>query len=286
MSDVSSSTLNPSQMNHNDKPCHQRRRVCFSTETDDICYLRDVPPSSAMTDKERDSAWYTYEDMIQMKEEAKIVARRLRVVVSSKTSSNPPHSINDVKQARQDDLRRRLDEEYPLDFTSSSPAAIGENSSETFRGLELRIFIGRQVKKSFVARKIMKYQRKYKLVIAIATRNGHPNIRLLTEVLSNKLGYVSAKCSRWARARALVTGQSDFKVAYEQSENALSLSSLGQLSQIPWKRKRTDNFSSPAAKFEMTRCNKKQACNAHTPTGVFLIPNDGVGRDIIPVNVF
>merc|ERR1712176_123518 len=94
-------------------------------------------------------------------------------------------------------------------------AAMEEDSNETYRGLELRIFIGRQLKKYIADRTIMEYQRRYKLQIALAAKNGDPNLQILTEIASKRLGYVSAKCSRWARDMALATGEMDFKAARE-----------------------------------------------------------------------
>jgi len=230
------------QMNHKDDHCRRGRRVCFSAEADDICYLSDVAPASAMTSEERDSAWYTYDNMIHMKEEAKILARRIRDMAGRERSATPPLFADDGEQVYQNNLKRRLDEEYPLDFTTSLSAAIEENSNETYRGLELRIFLGRQLKKYFAARKIMEYQRRNKLLIAIAAKNGDPNIRYLTEIASKKLGCVSAQCSRWARDIALETAQSDFKGVYEQSENASPTSSFEQLSYFPSKRQRTNKI--------------------------------------------
>jgi len=233
MSGASNSTISPIQQT--------RRRVCFSTEADDVCYLRDVAPASTMTNEERDSAWYTYENMIDMKEEAKILARRLRDVAGRKRSSTPPLLTDDGAQFCENDLKRRLDEEYPVEFTTSLSAAIEEDSNETYRGLELRIFLGRQLKKYCAAREIMEYQRRNKLLIAIAAKNGDPNIRFLIEIASKKLGYVSAQCSRWARNVALETAQSDFRGVYKQYENILPTSSSDQLSQFPCKRQRTNH---------------------------------------------
>eukprot|EP00555_Chaetoceros_dichaeta_P005338 CAMPEP_0198269906 /NCGR_PEP_ID=MMETSP1447-20131203/43092_1 /TAXON_ID=420782 /ORGANISM="Chaetoceros dichaeta, Strain CCMP1751" /LENGTH=280 /DNA_ID=CAMNT_0043961691 /DNA_START=236 /DNA_END=1078 /DNA_ORIENTATION=+ len=279
-----STTINPPamcvEMKQNNKRCHRIRRVCFSTEADDICYLPNVPPASSMTNKERDSAWYTYEDMIHMKEEAKIIARRLREVANITTSRTPPLSNDDgTTPTRQNDLKRRLDEEFPLDFTTSSSAAIDEDSNETYRGLELRIFLGRQLKKYFAARKIIEYQRKYKLIIAVAMKNGDPNIGLLTEDLSKKLGYVSAKCSRWARDRALVTGHSDFEGVYPQSKNVLPISSFKQLTQFPHKRMRSNEF-------EINGSHKKMNYDSTKQKGGCVVPFDGIHHDILPVNIF
>lgn len=263
MSNVSYSEHGQSKMIRIGNPCDQRRRVYFSTEADDICYLRDVAPASMMTDEERDSAWYTFEDMTQMKEKSRILAQRLRVVINNKTSSTPPLSDDDVTQSREKKLKRRLSEKYPLDFTSSSSAAIEENTNETPRGLELRIFVGRQIKRYDAAHKILEYQRKYKLMIAIAAKNRQPNIRLLTEDFPKKLGYISARYSRWARDMALVIGHSDFKGAYEQLENPMPASSFEEWNRFSFKRKRTNDPSSLVDEIEINSCSKKQIFNLH-----------------------
>jgi len=197
-----------------------------------------------MTNEERDSAWYTIQDMILMKEEANIIARRLRTVAGRKISPKP--SLLSSDGTRTDKcIFNRLDEEYPTSFPpqSSATAAIEDNANETFRGLELRIFIGRQLKKYIAARTIMEYQRRYKLKIAIAARNSDPNLELLIEVASKKLGYVSAKCSRWARDKALATGESDFNAVREHMDDSFSTSCFEEKMQISLIRKRTSGFS-------------------------------------------
>ena len=45
--------------------------MSFSPEADAIVYLHDVAPASTMTNEERASAWYTFEDMLHTKEQAK-----------------------------------------------------------------------------------------------------------------------------------------------------------------------------------------------------------------------
>lgn len=282
MSSASNSTRRQSRMSDTNKLCQRKRRVCFSTEADDICFLKNVPPASTMTTEEKDSAWYTYEDMVQMKEKAKILAHRLRLEVCRKTSSTPPLSDDDDTQTR----KRRLDEEYPLDFTTSSSATIGDNINETYRGLELRIFLGRQIKKYFASRKVLEYQRKYKDMIAITVKNGDPSMRLETDFISNRLACVSAKYSRWARDMALLTGRQDFKSAYEQLKNPILASSFEQLNQSPSKRRRTDDFSSSVGSFEIKCCSKKQIYGSHKPTGNIFIPIDGMRCDMLPVKIF
>lgn len=225
----------------------RKRQVCFSTEADDVFYLKDVAPASTMTNAERDSAWYTTEDMIHMKQEANMLARRMRTVAGMTFSSKRSlsgHSDCDGTKGDKHNLRR-LDEEYPTNFPpqSSAAAAIEENSNETFRGLELRIFIGRQLKKYIAARTIMEYQRRNKLKIAMAAKNGDPNLQLLIEVASKKLGYVSAKCSRWARDMALATGESDSKAVREHVNDSFPTSCLEEGDQISLMRKRMNGFS-------------------------------------------
>jgi len=268
--------------------CCNKRRVCFSTEVDDIFYLRDVAPASTMTDEERDSAWYTNEDMIHMKEQAKTLARRLRSVAVTKTSLSKIVSDDDGTTTREETLKRRLDEEYPTNFPPqySHAAAMEDNIDETYRGLELRIFLGRQLKKYIAARTVMEYQRRNKLKIAIAAKNGNPNITHLMEVASTNLGYVSAKCSRWARDIALVTGQSDFHAIHEQMDNTLSTSVLDQPKQYPLTNKRkTETFTS-AGDFQMNMPRTKRMLNPQQPVRSFFGPIDGMRCDALPVNIF
>lgn len=269
--------------------CCNERRVCFSTEADDIFYLQDVAPASVMTDEERDSAWYTNEDMMHMKEEAKALARRLRSVAVGKTSPTPSISGGDGIATHEETLKRRLDEEYPTNFPPQSQysvaAAMEENMNETCRGLELRIFLGRQLKKYIAARTIMEYQRRNNIKIAIAAKNGNPNIRSLMEVASKKLGYVSAKCSRWARDMALVTGQSDFQAIHEQLENPLSTLLFEQKHQYPLTNKRNNESCTSVGNFNMNMRHKKRILNPQPVRG-FFVPIDSMRRDALPVNIF
>jgi len=255
-------------MNQNDKSCHCRRRVSFSIEADDICYLRDVAPSSIMTNEEKESAWYTYDDMIRMKEEAKTLARRLRINAGRRTLSTPPRSDNEGVWSCINNPKQRLVERYPSDSPPS--ATTKEKISEDYRGLELLISQGRQLKKYIAALTIMEYHRMYKLKIAIAIEHGKPNVWLLTEAASIELGYVSAKCSQWARDLALVTGHSDFKGVYEKSETPLLTSSVEQLLQLTLKRKRKDVAVNSVEEFKMNRHTKRQIVDAkrsiHTST--------------------
>ena len=69
-----------SKIKENNKNCHCRRRVQFSTAVDNVCYLRDVTPSSMMTKKEKKSAWYSYEDFGNMRADARELALQLRKV--------------------------------------------------------------------------------------------------------------------------------------------------------------------------------------------------------------
>lgn len=254
-------------MKHNNESCHRRRRVCFSTEADDVRYLTDVAPSSIMTNEERDSAWYAYDDMIRMRKEAKILGRQLRIDASRCHSSPPPLSDDDGAPSRENNLKRRLDEtaceRYPSNFPIS--AAIEDKTSEDCRGLELQIFQGRQFKKYIAARTIMEYQRRYKRTIAIAAENGDPNLRLLTEAASIKLGRVSVNCSQWARNVALVTGYSDFKDVYEKCEAPL-------LVQHSLKRKRKNIVTRLEGEFIMSRYNKKHIGDAKSIPGSFARP--------------
>jgi len=247
-------------MYQNDESYHHRRQVSFSTEADDICYLRDVAPSSTMTNEERDSAWYTYDDMVRMRERAKTLGRRLRINAGRLTLSTRPRSDNDGARPCINNLKRRLDERYPSDFPPST--AIEEKISEDCRGLELLIFQGRQLKKYIAALTIMEHHRRYKLKIAIATGHGDPNVRLLTEAASIDLRCVSAKCSQWARDVALVTGHSDYESVYEKRETPLLTSSVEQLLRLTLNRKRKGVAVSSLEGFKMNRHSKRQIVDA------------------------
>lgn len=239
------SALAQSREKNNEKGgCKRKRKVCFSAEADNIFYLRDVAPASAMTDEERYSAWYTNEDMIYMKEEANILARRLRIVASGKLSPNPSLVNSDGATTDKSNLKR-LDEVYPTHFPPhlSAAAAIEDNANQTFRGLELRIFLGRQLKKYLTYRTIMEYQHRNKIKIDTAAKNGDPNLRILIEGASRKLGYVSAKCSRWARDMALATGRSDFETVHEHVGESFSMSCGEEEKDLTLVRKRTNEFS-------------------------------------------
>jgi len=163
--------------------------------------------------------------MAHMKEDAKLLARRLRDVVNVKQP--PPHTAtatttsSTTNSTPQSELKRRLDEEFPLDFTPFSSAALPlllnlPHSHETHRGLELRIFFGRQLKKFLFLRKIVELQKKQTLLLreARAKGLGQMEVAELEESLRRKLGGWSAKGSRWARDRALLAARDDYNDVY------------------------------------------------------------------------
>jgi len=272
MSNASISSQSQSKMYRDDKSCHRRRQVSFSTEADDMCYLRDVAPSSIMTNEERASAWYTYDDMICMKNEAWALARRLRINTRRSTLSTPPLSNDD--RSCTNIMKRRLDERYPSNLPPST--GIEEKNSEDCRGLELLISQGRQLKKYIAALTIMEYQRRYKLKIAIAVEQGDLNVRVLTEAASISLGCVSAKCSQWARDVALVTGYSDFKSVYEKCETPSLASSVQKLLRVALKRKRQDVIASSVEEFEMNRHSKRKIFDTKSSSDSHISPIDRI----------
>jgi len=205
-----------------------------------------------MTDEERDSAWYTNEDMILMKNDANVLARQLRSVSGRRIS--PDRSLSEGNSTASEKCSlKRLDEEYPTNFPpqSSAAAIFEERANEAVRGLELRIFLGRQLKKYIAGRTIMEYQRRNNLKIALAAKNGDPNLRLLMEIASKKLGYVSAKCSRWARDMALATGQSDFQAVYESVNDSFSTLCFKEDKELSLARKRVKELSETVAHKKM-----------------------------------
>jgi len=270
-------------MNRSDKYCRSKRRVCFSTEAD-IFFLWDVAPASTMTNEEKDSAWYTNGDMIHMREEARISARRLRIIVDRMTSSPPPFSGEDESQTCGSDLNRRLDEQYPPNFPPST--VINDDTDETCRGLEFRISPGRQLNRYIVASSIMTYQRRNKQKLAIAVKNGKPDIQFLTEIASINLGSVSAKYSRWARDVAIVRGKSDFEAVYGKTDTLFSISSFELLDRSLLKRKRTNEFAYQVEGCELNMQDENQLFDAHTSSGNCCIPIDRIRCNRLPFNAF
>jgi len=234
------------RMDMNNKYCgrHRRRRVHFSTAVDDIRYLTDVVPSSMMEKKEKESTWYSDGDMINMRAGAKALAKRLRTTAGSSrfVTSRPPLFDGDGARLCEGNLKRKLGcvPDYPV-----------ANEDDDGRGLEILIFQGRRFKKYIAARTIMECQRKNRLNIAFAIEYSNPNIRLMTEAASLKLGYVSTKCSQWARDVALMTGYLDFRDVYEKNETPLPMS-FEQLYQLPIKRKRTNVTASSAGEIAIS----------------------------------
>jgi len=159
----------------------RKRKVCFSSQADNVHYLKDVPPASALTTKERDSIWYTNNEMIRMKSDAIKLARKIRMG-RKKSLMNSQGESNTIED-------------------------------ET-RGLEPIIFLKRQVQKKIALQSIMECQRKIKAKILIAAMNGDPNLYLIMEAAPRKLADVSAYCSQWSNLIALAMAQSDFENVY------------------------------------------------------------------------
>lgn len=232
-----------SKTKEDSKNFRRRRRVQFSTAVDDIFYLRDIVPSSMMTKKEKKSVWYSYEDMDNMRADAKELALQLRKVAYK---SDP----------------------------SSLPVDNG-------RGLETLIFQGRQFKRYIAARTIMECQRKNKLNIAVVTKYRNPNTQLLAEAAALKLAYVSIKCSQWARNVALMTGYSDFEGVNTIDETRFPKSSIERLCQLRRKRKRTHETAYSVGEIETIRCNKKKITSTKNLTHSLSIPISMIRSNIL-----
>jgi len=259
--------------------------VCFSPEADDIVYLPNVAPASTMTNEERASAWYTYEDMLHMKEQAKTLARRIRSTTTARTATSSPTTVTTPDETtigteRQADSKRRLDEEYPTNFPPQS-AAIEEIS----RGLELRIFLGRQLKKYIAARAFMEHQQKHKRMIDDAEKSGDKDMRSLRERASDRLRDVSRKYSLWARNAALEAGLADFKAIQGQDVGECGPVLSKRVEGYMLSRKRRSTTSNSGIDFDMAVFRKKQMIGAQQATDGCFIPIDGMRRNI-PVNIF
>lgn len=236
-------------MDMNNKYCgrRRRRRVHFSTAVDDICYLKDVVPSSMMEKIEKESTWYSDGDMINMRAGAKAFAKRLRMTAGSSSfvPSRPPLPEGDGARLCKGNFKRKLG------CVPDYPVANEDDGGDDGRGLEILIFQGRRFKKHIAARTIMECQRRNKLNIAFAIEYSNPNIRLMTEAASLKLGYVSTKCSQWARDVALMTGYLDFRDVYDKNETPLPIS-FERPYQLPIKRKRTNVTASSAGEIAIS----------------------------------
>jgi len=188
-------------MNSNNKP---RKVVCFSTQDDIFHY-------SSPTNEEINSTWYSSNDMLRMKKEAKNLAHRLHAILASsdKICETAETKIMKLKQ-RQPLLRIK-----PNRIVNDKSTSLIKGSVDECRGLEFHIFTERQMKNQIAIRTIMRYQRMFKARIAIAKKTGDPNLKkLVEEVAPEALRIISSKCTRWARNVAFETGKVDFEEAY------------------------------------------------------------------------
>jgi len=211
----------------------RRKVVCFSTQPDSICNFRYSPPTEEemnannkpkvvrfsthddifhckdlhLTNEEMKSIWYSNNDMIRIKKEAKNSARRLRAIFKSSDSIFENEEIEVINQ------RKKLSHTKLNRIVKRTSLMTG--SVDESRGLEFHIFTERRMKNQIAMRTIMKYQRIFKSKIAIAKKTGNPNLRkLVEEVVPEALRIISSRCTRWARNIALEDGKLDFKEAY------------------------------------------------------------------------
>jgi len=188
---------------------NHKHSVCFSKKPDHTCSLKGAP----LTKEEMGSIWYTADDIIKMRCEAKVLARKIRKMLTAESTSPPPLTKEESGQQSSSPSTSKLLnlETYPLPMSASI---------DDFRGLELRVFVKRQLKKEIAKQMIMKCQHKIKEKLSIATKTGNPNLHLLVEAAHKKLRVISAKCSRWSREMALTVGKNDFECAYDNMQNS------------------------------------------------------------------
>jgi len=187
-----------SSINSN-KRLRTTRRVCFS-ESDSISYSTEKP----ITVEEKESLWYTINEEIQMKTEAKLLAGKCRLMLETQNAVPSSSSSSNKKRKLSHDVHQNSSS------TSLSPITIQECIDES-RGLERLIFRQRQYHKELNEKTIIKCQESIKRKIDIETKMGDPRLEILKELAPIKLGLISAKYSKWSRDVALATGRFDFE---------------------------------------------------------------------------
>ena len=100
------------------------RRVSFSTESDSISYSNEIRP---LTVEEKNSLWYTTNEEIRMKTEAKLLAGKCRLMLETQSA---------VTSSSSNKKRKLL---YQNSSSSLPPITIQECIDEC-RGLERLIF--------------------------------------------------------------------------------------------------------------------------------------------------
>lgn len=176
----------------------RKRKVHFSTKPDDINHDH----SSPLTMEEKKSIWYSVDDTNQMKRQAKLMSKNIRLMLERKaTQSMPQHNLEKAK-------KKNNEEKCP---------SIIEGSVDETRGLEYFIFARRRFEKEKATRMILEEQRKLKIRKIIAAKNYDANLYELIKNSHERLALVSADCSQWAKDLALATGKLDFEDLHESN---------------------------------------------------------------------
>jgi len=185
-----------------------KKHVSFSAHPDDICLNNDEP----LTNEEIKSTWYSNDDTIRMKYNAKILAQKFR-------RSTVVTEISDNSQSSEQPLM------LPRRFNNDNNESLSEEGSvdNECRGLENIIFLKRQVKQVIATHAILKCQRKIKSRIAIAKKHADPKLKVMVATADRTLGIISAKYTRWSKILAFVTGKFDYEAVYNVPRNSLYL---------------------------------------------------------------
>jgi len=225
------------------------RKVNFSNEpVTTIHHLPNVPSASSMTPTEKQCQWYTHTELTQFRDNAKSLALQICIL------KNNDFMQTALQQSAQCDKNDML----------PNKQRIGGNSNEFLnfvqthaRGLELRIFAKRQLKKHFAKKIILECQRQIKIKIHMAEQQNKEmgvnvnNIQLLKKVYASKLAVLSSQHTKWARVVARMTGECDYEEVYNTNNNEGVYKSNNKLQQhaatggMLQKRKRTSTPVTP-----------------------------------------
>jgi len=170
----------------------RKRKVHFSTKPDKI--NRDK--SSPLTMEEKQSTWYSVEETAQMKNQAKSMTQKIRLMLARKAMHTSPQYDLEMDQKVNNEV------ECP---------SIMEGSIDETRGLESYIFVRRRLEKEKAIRTILEEQKKMKISIAIAAKSYDTNLNELIKYSHERMATVSTGCSQWAKDVALATAKLDLE---------------------------------------------------------------------------
>eukprot|EP00557_Chaetoceros_sp_GSL56_P002605 CAMPEP_0176495628 /NCGR_PEP_ID=MMETSP0200_2-20121128/10762_1 /TAXON_ID=947934 /ORGANISM="Chaetoceros sp., Strain GSL56" /LENGTH=345 /DNA_ID=CAMNT_0017893527 /DNA_START=67 /DNA_END=1104 /DNA_ORIENTATION=+ len=244
----------PSHISKPSKPSNPKRRVQFQkipqvriwesdTTTGATTYSDTMPigtievnnSEEIKDDIQRNARllWYSADELDQMRNDVKKQSKIFRTSLHSYVSTNHQRlkttttATNTSSNCQEDATPSSLGPSLFFPFENSHVEKKMQilryelpsncTSSTTFRGLEPRIFIEKQVNRVTVIKSVFQFQHRVQTLLNFAQSNGRSEdvIKRMKDKYSERLGIMCAEISSWARHEALSSAGYDAKCANE-----------------------------------------------------------------------